>query len=104
MDAGYCVRDWRSPSRDFGEDRCKVADIKLNRRVFLAADLRRPCRLPTRMHLRAIAAQPSKSMAGDITVAVMAGDITVAEVITMDGVEATAMDEAIITVSENITW
>jgi hypothetical protein len=42
-------------------------------------------------------------MAGDITVAVMAGDITVAEVITMDGVEATAMDEAIITVSENIT-
>jgi hypothetical protein len=60
--------------------------------------------IATRMHLRAIAAQSSKSMAGDITVAVMAGDITVAEVITMDGVEATAMDEAIITVSENITW
>ena len=35
-------------------------------------------------------------MAGDITVAVMAGDITVAEVITMDGVEATTMDGAII--------
>jgi hypothetical protein len=51
-------------------------------------------------------------MAGAITVAVMAGDITVAEVITMDGaevittdgVEATAMDESIITTSENITW
>ena len=43
-------------------------------------------------------------MAGAITVAVMAGDITVAEVITMDGVEATDMDKAIITVSENITW
>jgi hypothetical protein len=28
----------------------------------------------------------------------------VAEVITMDGVEATDMDKAIITVSENITW
>jgi hypothetical protein len=64
------------------------------------------------MHLRAIAAQPSKSIAGAVTVAVMAGVITVAEVITMDGVEvitmdgveATDMDKAIITVSENITW
>jgi hypothetical protein len=53
-----------------------------------------------------MAAQPSKSMAGAITVAVTAGAITVAEVITMDGVEvitmdgveATAMDEAIITI------
>jgi hypothetical protein len=36
-------------------------------------------------------------MAGAITAAVMAGDITVGEVITMDGVEATAMDE------ENVT-
>jgi hypothetical protein len=47
--------------------------------------------------------QSSKYVAGDITVAVMAGDITVAEVITMDGVEAATMDEAI-TISENITW
>ena len=29
MDAGYCVRDWRSPSRDFGEDRCKVPTLNL---------------------------------------------------------------------------
>jgi len=35
-------------------------------------------------------------MAGVITVAVMAGAIAVAEVITMDGVEATTMDGAII--------
>jgi len=54
-----------------------------------------------------MAAQSSKYMAGDITVAeviTMAGDITVAEATTMDGVEATTMDEAIITISENITW
>jgi hypothetical protein len=51
-----------------------------------------------------IAAQPSKSMAGAITVAVMAGVIAVAEVITMDGVEATTMDKAIITISENVIW
>jgi len=51
-----------------------------------------------------MAAQSSKYMAGDITAAVMAGDITVAEATTMDGVEATTMDEAIITISENITW
>jgi hypothetical protein len=43
-------------------------------------------------------------MAGDITVAVMAGVITVAEVITMDGVEVTAMDKTIITISENVIW
>jgi hypothetical protein len=51
-------------------------------------------------------------MAGAVTVAVMAGVITVAEVITMDGVEATtmdgveatAMDKAIITISENVIW
>ena len=48
------------------------------------------------MHLPAIADQSSKSMAGVITVAVMAGAIAVAEVITMDGVEATTMDGAII--------
>ena len=57
------------------------------------------------MPLSAPTPQSSKYMAGDIMVAVMAGDITVAEVITMDGVEATTtMDEAIITISENITW
>jgi hypothetical protein len=43
-------------------------------------------------------------MAGAITVAVMAGVIAVAEVITMDGVEATTMDKAIITISENVIW
>lgn len=43
-------------------------------------------------------------MAGAITAAVMAGDITVGEVITMDGVEATAMDKTIITISENVIW
>jgi hypothetical protein len=43
-------------------------------------------------------------MAGAITVAVMAGVITVAEVITMDGVEATATDKAIITIGENVIW
>jgi hypothetical protein len=43
-------------------------------------------------------------MAGAITVRVMAGVITVAEVITMAGGEATTMDKAIITISENVIW
>jgi hypothetical protein len=46
---------------------------------------------------------PRSIMAGAITVAVMAGVITV-EVITMEGVEATTMDKAIITISENVIW
>ena len=68
--------------------------------------------IATRMHLRAIAAQSSKSMAGDITVdgditvaavITMDGDITVAEVITMDGVEVITMDGVIIVAGVIVT-
>jgi hypothetical protein len=55
------------------------------------------------MHLRAMAAQSSKSMAGAITVAVMAGVITVAEVITMDGAEVITMDGVIIVAGVIVT-
>src|SRR4029077_58554 len=60
---------------------------------------RRQCRLPTRIHLPAMIAQSSKSMAGAITVAEV---ITMdgAEVITMDGGGGLTMEGVIITIGE----